>query len=122
MGASVKIMLSYDYNHFEIAISSDGINNVKDTNELRKHAQRLADEAVRQYKKAKEYELQKVNDQLGLPELRKKGMAIRENYPESEWTPEQKAIVKKLKDIEYRLENEYDYHDEKVWDEDEANW
>lgn len=51
---SVKIMLSHDYNHFEICLSSDNEMNLKQVNELRKSAQRLADEAVRQYKVAKE--------------------------------------------------------------------
>ena len=121
---SAKIMLSYDYSHFEIALSADTIisdkpGEMKAANELRKKCQRLADEAVRQYKKAKEYEQLKLNDQYGFPELRKKGIAIRENFPESEWTPEQKAIIKKLRDIEYRLEHEYNYDDDPDWDEDE---
>ena len=43
MSASVKIMLSYDYCHFEVSISSDA-NTVVAANELRKAAQRLADD------------------------------------------------------------------------------
>lgn len=53
MNASVKIMLSYDYNHFEVALSEE-CEDLKAANELRKSAQRLADEAVRQYKVAQE--------------------------------------------------------------------
>ena len=44
---SVKIMLSYDYCHFEIALASDEEMELKEINEMRKDAQRLADEAVR---------------------------------------------------------------------------
>ena len=44
MEASVKIMRSYDYNHFEICLSDD-CEDLKAVNELRKSAQRLADEA-----------------------------------------------------------------------------
>jgi hypothetical protein len=56
MKASVRVMISYDYNHFEFQLGSDNDEplNIKQVNELRKTAQRLADEAVRQYKKAKE--------------------------------------------------------------------
>jgi hypothetical protein len=54
MGASVKIMLSYDYCHFEVCKSTDENISDKEINEMRKSVQRLADEAVRQYKVAKE--------------------------------------------------------------------
>jgi len=56
MKGSVRILLSYDYNHFEVALGSDndGPLDAKGVNDLRKTAQRLADEAVRQYKRAKE--------------------------------------------------------------------
>ena len=54
MKGSVKIMLSYDYSHFEVCLGSDEDMSIKQVNELRKQAQRLADEAVRQYHMAKE--------------------------------------------------------------------
>jgi hypothetical protein len=53
MEASVKIMLSYDYSHFEIALSSDNCDSADAVDELRKVAQRLADKAVKQYKTMK---------------------------------------------------------------------
>jgi len=53
MSTSVKIMLSYDYCHFEVCKSTDEELTNNQTNELRKDVQRLADEAVRQYKVAK---------------------------------------------------------------------
>ena len=49
----VKVMLSYDYNHFEVCLSVDENATLKEINERRKEAQRLCDEAVRQYKIAK---------------------------------------------------------------------
>jgi len=51
MGASVKIMLSHDYCHFEVSKSTDDNITDKEINQMRKDVQKLADEAVRQYKK-----------------------------------------------------------------------
>ena len=62
MGASVKIMLSHDYCHFEVALSSDAAVTPVQVNVMRKKAQFLADEAVRQYKLAKERETARIFD------------------------------------------------------------
>jgi hypothetical protein len=53
--ASVKVMLSYDYSHFEASMSLENDNglSVFDIDEARKTCQRLADKAVSQYKTAK---------------------------------------------------------------------
>jgi len=53
--ASVKVMLSYDYSHFESSMSLEneaGID-LSEIDEARKKCQRLSDKAVSQYKKAK---------------------------------------------------------------------
>ena len=103
--ASVKVMNSYDYCHFEICLGTDDENTtLKQINEMRKDAQRLVDKAVEQYKIAKNkipYQKSKRSN------LEKKAKIIRENYPKSEWTPEQKATVKALDDFEW-----YDYQDD----------
>ena len=54
--ASVKVMLSYDYSHFEASMSLENDNGLstKEIDEARKSCQRLADKAVGQYKTAKE--------------------------------------------------------------------
>ena len=54
-GASVKVMRSYDFCHFEVSLSSvnDGEISSVEVDELRKEAARLADKAVEQYKIAK---------------------------------------------------------------------
>jgi hypothetical protein len=54
--ASAKVMRSYDYCHFEITLGSDELMNLDQVDDLRKHAAVLVDEAVRQYKKAKNRE------------------------------------------------------------------
>jgi hypothetical protein len=53
--ASVKVMLSYDYSHFEASMSLENESglSLKDIDEARKNCQRLADKAVGQYKTAK---------------------------------------------------------------------
>jgi hypothetical protein len=54
--ASVKVMLSYDYSHFESSMSLENESglSMKEINEARKNCQRLCDNAVRQYKVYKE--------------------------------------------------------------------
>ena len=53
--ASVKVMLSYDYSHFEASMSLENDNGltIKEIDAARKDCQRLADKAVSQYKTAK---------------------------------------------------------------------
>lgn len=53
--ASVKVMLSYDYSHFEASMSLENDNGLttKEIDDARKQCQRLADKAVSQYKTAK---------------------------------------------------------------------
>lgn len=58
--ASVKVMLSYDYCHFEICLSSDNDMTLDQVDNLRKDAQRLADKSVSQYKKAQEFKKEKL--------------------------------------------------------------
>ena len=54
--ASVKIMLSYDYSHFETSMSLENDEGVtkKEIDNARKDCQRLCDKAVEQYKLARE--------------------------------------------------------------------
>ena len=51
--ASVKIMRSYDYNHFECSLSSDEEMDLNDVDDMRKECARLVDKAVLQYKISK---------------------------------------------------------------------
>lgn len=53
--ASVKVMLSYDYSHFESSMALENENGLtmNDIDNARKSCQRLADKAVAQYKTAK---------------------------------------------------------------------
>jgi hypothetical protein len=110
---SVKIMLSYNYCHFEVALASDEEMTLEQIDNLRKDAQRLADKAVRQYQVAKERAEELIIAQGNIASLKQKVKVIKENFPQSEWTPDQKAMVKKLEDYEYIINHPvYDYEDD----------
>ena len=112
MGASVKIMLSYDYCHFEVCLSTSQEDLILcQVDDMRKDCQRLADKAVRQYQIAKKSITGQERGSIARKELEKKVQIIKENFPQSEWTPEQKATVKALDDFKF-----YDYQDN--WDDD----
>ncbi len=111
MNASVKVMNSYDYCHFEVVLSAEGVN-LEDVDSLRKDAQRLVDKAIGQYKIAKRVAM---IDRTPDVELERRAKAIRENYPQSEWTPEQQAIIKELDDRNFRASRSYDYEDDWEW-------
>jgi hypothetical protein len=105
-------MNSYDYCHFEVALSAEDVS-LEDVDDLRKAAQRLVDKAIKQYKIAKRFA---AIDRTPSVELERKVRAIKENYPQSEWTPEQQAIVKEYEDRSFRASLYYDYQDD--WDEE----
>lgn len=104
-------MLSHDYCHFEISLSSDQEMTIQEINELRKDAQRLVDEAVRQYKIAKEV-AQKRIQMLGEKQQMQIEVDHYKNMPETEWPERIKAINKTLQDAEYWEKNAYDYEEE----------
>lgn len=108
--ASVKIMCSYDYCHFEICLGSDKEMTLTQVDDMRKDAQRLVDKAVKQYKIAKREEQKKINifghtEASSFAEARN----ITKNIPGSEWTPEQKATIKAFLDWQWEEEHQYDY-------------
>ena len=113
MGASVKIMLSYDYCHFEICKSTDENITDAEINKMRKDAQRLADEAVRQYVIAKS-NAAKRNDgmfQMQNFETTCKRILLK---PEGDRTINEIAMLKEYQDEKWRekFEYGYDYDDE----------
>jgi hypothetical protein len=107
--ASVKVMNSHDYCHFEVCLGTDEDISLNEVNEMRKDAQRLVDKAIEQYKIAKKRIPYQYNNHKS---LEKEVQIIKENYPMSEWTPDQKAKVKALADFQY-----YDYQND--WYEDD---
>lgn len=113
--ASVKVMNSYDYSHFEVSLASDQPMTIEEINGMRKTSQRLVDEAIRQYKIAKEKANQREN--LGWEtENLKKQFDIINKKPISEWTPEEKAKIKLMGDKDWQSQFDYDYEDD--WGEE----
>lgn len=115
MNASVKVMNSYDYCHFEVALSEENVS-IEDADNLRKEAQRLVDKAIKQYKIAKRAAM---IDQTPSPELKRQVQVIKENFPQSEWTPEQQAVLKEFEDRNFRASHPYNYEDD--WDSDDQD-
>lgn len=113
---SVKVMRSYDYCHFEVALASDAEMTLEEVDDMRKEAMRLVDKAVNQYTLAKAAVDRSPYNSAPRKRLEREVQIINENYPKSEWTPEQKAKVKALEDFRF-----YDYQDD--WgDQDEIPW
>lgn len=109
--ASVKIMNSYDYSHFETCLSSDESVTIEEVNSMRKVAQRLVDEAIRQFKVEKLKASQRANLMVEKTRLENEVERIKKQ-PKSEWTAEEKAKVKALADHDYWVRYDYDYDDD----------
>jgi hypothetical protein len=107
---SVKIMLSYNYNHFEVALSSDEPMTLKEIDTMRKKANMMADKAVTQYEIAKR--LAEAAQYRTPAMLRDEAERIIAEIETPNQSPEQKAIVKAWKDAEYRASRYDDYEDE----------
>jgi hypothetical protein len=117
MEIRAKVMLSYDYCHFEMSLTK----NIDDSepehvglmaaNELRKEVQRLCDEAVSQYKVSKTLDGLKMQSETERKCLEREVKNIKEVIPAAEWTPEQKSKIKLLSDSEYWARYDYNYED-----------
>jgi L-amino acid N-acyltransferase YncA len=105
--ASVKVMNSYDYGHFEMTLGSDQPVTMAEANEMRKDAQRLVDNAVRQYKVAKaeancDLNFAREKFYARVDEIRQK--------PAADWTVEDRAYMKANADRNW--DARYDYDDD----------
>ena len=107
--ATVKVMLSHNYNHFEASIcleNEEGLN-IGEINESRKDCNRLCDTAIRQYNEAKiiaERRAYLKSEKAGL----EREVAALKKKDEKEWTPADKAKVKALADNDWELHWDYD--------------
>jgi hypothetical protein len=120
MGASVKVMLSYDYCHFEVSKSSDADLSNEEIDAMRKDCMRLADKAIEQYKIAKKQ--QSLRSARGEErENMEREVAMIEKKPESDRTPRELAKVKAYKDRNWEeyISAKYDYQDD--WRDEEAS-
>lgn len=103
--ASVKVMRSHDYCHFEVCLSTSDATT-EEIDALRKAAARLADKAVEQYKIAK------VNQESVSSLEDKYYLSLAEKKPEEERSPSDKARIKFSQDESFRRQHHYDYEDD----------
>lgn len=115
--ASVKVMLSYNYNHFEASLNLENENGLTMTevDEARKQCQRLCDKAVIQYQKAKNHEANRARNEMEKRQLEREVADIK-SRDTSTWTVTDKAKVKALADHNWDLK--WDYDD----DENDYSW
>lgn len=114
MPASVKIMLSYDYCHFEVCKSTDEELTNEQIDALRKDVQRLADKAVKQYKLKQQ--AANIRQRIEMKKYRfvNKCKELL-NMPQELLSPEEQKMIESYKSGEYieKFKNpEYDYQDD----------
>lgn len=117
--ASVKVMRSHDYCHFEVVLGSTEANTPELVDELRKTAARLADKAVEQYKKSKEVIAARdgYSGYISIRDRLQKDFDEAMKVPAGERTPEQKSVIKTYKDAAFHANRSYDYQDD--WQDDQ---
>lgn len=113
--ATVKVMRSYDYCHFEVCLSSSSASTPDTVDGLRKQAARLADKAVDQYRVAKNNAARLQREKYERETLRRRMAAI-EAISEGDRTVSQQAELKAYKDAAWAESRRYDYEDD--WDQD----
>lgn len=108
--ASVKVMLSYDYSHFEASMSveNEGGLTMSDIDEARKKCQRLADKAVGQYKKAKEMASKRSDGEYQMRNFREQCEIIKAKN-EQDRTIKEIAMLKQYEDENWQANFMYDY-------------
>lgn len=113
--ASVKVMLSHNYNHFEASMTLENDNGVQvsDIDNARKDCQRLCDKAIKQYDIAKNVANRRISLRSERASLESEVSRIRQ-MPREAWTVTDKAKVKALEDHNWEIQFDYqdDYNDE----------
>ena len=110
--ATVKVMLSHDYNNFEASIALENEEGIttKEIDEARKDCNRLCDKAILQYKTAKRVQERRTYLDIEKKRLEQEVERIVLEKKKKDWTPEEKAKVKALDDRDWELN--WDYEDE----------
>ena len=116
--ASVKVMRSHDYCHFEVSLSSSSANTPELVDELRKTAARLADKAVSQYCIAKNNASRLLSEKYERDAVCDRVKRIRA-IAEGDRTVKQQAELKAFDDALWAASRKYDYEDD--WEDDQDN-
>lgn len=114
--ATVKVMLSHNYNHFEASIAlenEDGVS-IKDIDDARKDCNRLCDKAIKQYNIAKSMEAKRANLVSEKRSLEREVAEIRMK-DKNLWSVTEKAKVKALEDHNWELRWDYDDDDDDAY-------
>jgi hypothetical protein len=115
---TVRVMLSYDYNHFEVCLGVPDEATLGEINDVRKNAMRLCDEAIRQYKIAKELAAQRNDGACAMKNFEADCTRIKQKDPQDR-TIKEIAMLKQYEDEEWRSQFKYDYD----YDDDyEPDW
>lgn len=113
--ASVKVMLSYDYCHFEVAMAVENESGLstKDIDNARKDCQRLADKAVGQYKTAKTAAAKRSDGAYHMQNFESECKKIKAK-DEHDRTLKEIAMLKQYENEKWQaqFEYEYDYNDD----------
>jgi len=113
--ASVKVMRSYDYCHFEVNLGIEDENGLlpKDVDDLRKTCNRLVDKAVNQYIKAKKAAASRTDGEYKIQNFENQIRNIKAKNLEDR-TVKEMAMLKQYEDEDWRaqFEERYDYKDE----------
>ena len=113
--ASVKVMLSYDYSHFEASMSVENESGLtmQEIDESRKKCQRLADKAVGQYKKAKQMASNRSDGEFQIRNFQEQCKRIKAK-DEQDRTIKEIAMLKQYEDEKWQAKfmHEYDYDDD----------
>lgn len=114
--ATVKVMLSHNYNHFEASIAlenEDGVS-IKDIDEARKDCNRLCDKAIKQYNQAKEHESKRARNLSEKRQLELEVAGIKQK-DKSMWTVTEMAKVKAYEDHNWELRWDYEDDEDDVY-------
>ena len=115
--ASVNVMLSYDYCHFETSMTLENDKGVtkKELDDARKECMRLCDKAIVQYKKAKVIVANRDRTERLRSQFIDECNRI-EEMTECDRTPEQKAQLSRYENEEWEKHYQlyYDYDDEEL--------
>lgn len=108
--ASVKVMLSYDYSHFEASMSVENDNglSLEEIDSARKNCQRLADKAVSQYKTAKTMAANRSNGEYKMASFESECKRIQVKE-ECDRTLKEIAMLKQYEDENWQAQFDYNY-------------
>jgi len=118
--ASVKVMLSYDYSHFEASMqlgNDEGISP-NEIDDARKVCQRLADKAVGQYKKAKLMASKRTDSKYQIENFEAMCGKIKAKQ-ENDRTINEIAMLKQYEDENWQAQFDYSYNYEDDEEEEE---